>query len=296
MQKHSATLALLTAMVIWASSFIALKIAFTEIHPAHVLFFRMLLAGICFLICIRWMRPIKYQKGDWKVLALMASMEPCLYFVFESLALQNTTASQAGVVTSLLPLLTGIGAFFAFAERLSLKTWVGFLIAIMGAALLSLSGTSTESAPNPALGNFYELLAMVCAAVYTLAVKHLVNRYSPLFLTALQAWVGVAFFTLPAMYVPMPEAIGTQSVLAIIYLGIVVSIGAYGCYNYALTRVPATQAAAFINLIPVFTALIAFTVLDEFFTALQFAACGLIVLGLMISGRSSTQNDEHAPY
>lgn len=296
---HIATIALIAAMIIWASSFIALKIAFTEVHPVHVLFARMLLAGICFMLFLKWMTPIKYQKGDWKILALMAAMEPCLYFVFESLALQNTTASQAGVVTSLLPLLTGIGAFFAFNERLSRKTWAGFAVAIFGAALLSLTGTGTQGAPNPALGNFYELIAMVCAAIYTLAVKHLVNRYSPLFLTALQAWVGTLFFGIPALFVPLPEVIGIESLSAILYLGLVVSIGAYGCYNFALTKVPATQAAAFINLIPVFTAIIAFTVLGEFFTPLQFGACGLIVAGLLISRQTRTanaDNADHVPY
>ncbi|KZY65109.1 MULTISPECIES: DMT family transporter [unclassified Oleiphilus] len=291
--KPSSNIAILTltlAMLIWASSFIALKITFQELHPAQVLFGRMLLASVFFVFMLRWMGRLNYQRGDWKLLLMMAIMEPCLYFIFESLALQNTTASQAGVVTSLLPLLTAIGAYLVLDERLHIRTWLGFAIAIVGAIILSVAGDSSETAPNPMLGNFYELLAMVCAAVYTLAVKHLVSRYSPLFLTALQSWVGAIFFLGPAMYVPLPETISTTSVVAVMYLGIIVSIGAYGLYNYSLTRVPATQASAFINLIPVFTVIIAFLVLGEYFNHTQFIACSVIIIGLYLSRTPKKQD------
>ncbi|MFC3152711.1 DMT family transporter [Litoribrevibacter euphylliae] len=282
-------IALVLAMFIWASSFIALKISFDVMHPAQVLFFRMLSASVCFLLLIRWMRPIQYQKGDWKFFVPMVVMEPCLYFIFESIALQNTTASQAGVVTSLLPLLTAVGAVLALKERMNPIMWIGFLMAMVGAVLLSLTSDSTESAPNPILGNFFEFLAMVCAAGYTLIVKHLITRYSALFLTALQSWTGALFFLGPALYFPMPDEIGVVAIGSILYLGVFVSIGAYGLYNYAMAYVPATQASAFINLIPVFTVMIAFVVLDERLNLYQLMACGLVVLGLVINHKAESK-------
>ncbi|GLQ32894.1 hypothetical protein GCM10007876_33730 [Litoribrevibacter albus] len=273
-------------MFIWASSFIALKISFEVLHPSQVLFGRMLVASLFFLALLRWMKSIQYQAGDWKFILAMVVMEPCLYFIFESIALQNTTASQAGVVTSLLPLLTAIGAVLALKEQMNRTMWFGFLMAMIGAIILSLGSESTESAPNPILGNFFEFLAMVCAAGYTLIVKHLITRYSALFLTALQAWSGVLFFVGPAFYFPMPEEVGLVAIGSILYLGVFVSLGAYGLYNYAMAHVPATQASAFVNLIPVFTVLIAFVVLDERFNLYQLMACGLVIVGLVINRRA----------
>jgi len=273
-------------MFIWASSFIALKLSFQVLHPAQVLFARMLVASIVFLLLWRWMRPITYQAGDWKYLLGMVAMEPCLYFIFESLALQNTTASQAGIVTSLLPLLVAIGAMLTLKEKMNGEMWLGFALAMCGAVILSLTSDSDASAPNPMLGNFYEFLAMVCAAIYTLLIKKLVTRYSALFLTALQAWAGAIFFCGPAFYFPAPTEVGVLAIGSILYLGIFVSIGAYGLYNYAVGHVPATQAAVFVNLIPVFTVMIAFVVLGERLNAFQLLACGLVVLGLVINRRA----------
>ena len=295
-QYHIALVSLITAMLIWASSFIALKLSFEELHPAQVLFIRMSLASFCFLLIWKWIPRTPYKPGDWKLLLLMVTMEPCLYFVFEAIALQNTSASQAGVVTSLLPLLTAIGAYLAFNERLNRLTILGFVIAIGGGILLSLSGEANEHAPNPILGNFFELLAMVCAAVYTLTVKFLVARYSALYLTAIQVFSGSLFFLIPALYVPFPSSVSATTISAVVYLGVCVSIGAYGMYNYALTKVPATQAASFINLIPAFTVLFAFVLLGERLNAWQVIACIIVISGLAISQlKPSTQSRQQHP-
>ncbi len=273
-------------MFLWGSSFIALKIAFVEFHPAHVLFFRMLVATLCFLIVFRQIGKLRYQKGDWKYLAGMTLFEPCLYFVFESVALKNTSAAQAGVITALLPLMVAAGAYLTLGEQLTKKTLMGFSIAIIGAIALSLLSNTTEQAPNPILGNFFEFLAMVCACGYTLLLKHLTLRYSALFLTAFQSMIGALFFLPAAMWLPLPESYSNTSVMAIIYLGVFVSIGAYGLYNYAVSKLPASQATAYINFIPVFTVIIAFIVLDERLTAGQLAACCAIVAGILLSKSS----------
>lgn len=273
-------------MFLWGSSFIALKIAFVEFHPAHVLFFRMLVATICFMIVFRQMGRLRYQKGDWKYLAGMTLFEPCLYFVFESVALKNTSAAQAGVITSLLPLMVAAGAYLTLGEQLTKKTLMGFSIAIIGAIALSLLSNTTEQAPHPILGNFFEFLAMVCACGYTLLLKHLTLRYSALFLTAFQSMIGALFFLPAAIWLPLPESYSNTSVMAIIYLGVFVSIGAYGFYNYAVSKLPASQATAYINFIPVFTVIIAFFVLDERLTVGQLAACCAIVAGILLSKSS----------
>ena len=68
-----------------------------------------------------------------------------------------------------------------------------------------------------------------------------------------------------------------RSVEALLYLTIFATIGAFLCYNYALSRIPASRAAVFINGIPVVTALGAWIVLGESLTPVQ-AAGGVLVL------------------
>ena len=120
---------LVLAMALWGSSFIALKFAFAELPPMWVIFGRMALGSLVFLLAWRWRGQMTYQAGDWKYLLGLAVCEPCLYFVFEAMALQNTTAAQAGMITALMPLLVAVGAYLALGERITRLTLVGFLLA-----------------------------------------------------------------------------------------------------------------------------------------------------------------------
>ena len=278
-------ISLLVASLLWASSFIALKLAFAAYDPMFVIFARMALASLCFVFFLGRFSPVDYRPGDLKYLAFMAFCEPCLYFLFEAKALKLTTASQAGMISAMLPLMVAVAARFFLHERISRRTATGFVLAIVGTCWLSLAGEPAPGAPNPALGNFLEFLAMACAAGYITTLKHLTSRYSPFFLTAVQAFVGSLFF-FPILFMPqvtLPRAVYPLAAGAVIYLGIVISLGAYGLYNFGVSRIPASQASAFINLIPVFTVIMGWLILGETFTAAQHAAAVLVLFGVFYS-------------
>jgi drug/metabolite transporter (DMT)-like permease len=283
-ERFEAMVCLVIAMAMWGSSFVALKLAFAELPPLWVIFARMALGSLVFLGAWRWRGRLEYRAGDWKYLLGLAVCEPCLYFVFEAIALQNTSASQAGMITALLPLLVAVGAFVFLHERITRITLAGFLLAVVGVIWLSLGGTADEHAPAPLLGNFFEFLAMLCAMVYTLTLKYLSERYSAFLLTAMQAFVGAPFFLVLAIWnEPLPTAITTQGLAAVVYLGLVVTVGAYGLYNFAVSRLPASQASAFVNLIPLFTLLIAVLLLGETLTGQQMLGAGLVFAGVALS-------------
>ena len=272
------------AMALWGSSFIALKIAFVELPPMWVIFGRMAIGSLVFLLAWRWRGALQYRPGDWKYLLGLAVCEPCLYFVFEALALQNTSAAQAGMITALMPLLVAIGAYLALGERITRLTLAGFLLAVAGAIWMSLAGSADGSAPNPLLGNFFEFLAMLCAMGYTLLLKHLSARYSAFLLTAMQAFIGaIFFFPLALGMQPLPAQIGLQGALAVLYLGVVVTVLAYGLFNFGVSRLPASQASGFVNLIPVFTLIFAVLLLGERLNPLQMAGAALVFVGVVIS-------------
>lgn len=123
----------------------------------------------------------------------MSLAEPCLYFSLEANALTYTSAGQAGMVTATLPLMVSFTAFFMLGERITSRQLFG-LLAISGVVWLTLAGDHQASAPAPLLGNLLELGAMACASFYAVLLKKLSSRYSPLFLTAIQAFTGVLFF------------------------------------------------------------------------------------------------------
>ncbi|GAB7079770.1 DMT family transporter [Megalodesulfovibrio paquesii] len=279
----AAILALSLAMVLWGSSFIAMKVAVGTFHPLLVIFCRMLLATLLFALFARRFMRAEYRAGDWKPMLLMGLCEPGLYFVFEAYALKHTSAAQAGMVTAMLPVMVAGAAAAWLGERPSPRIWAGFILAVCGVVWLSLASTVQEAAPNPMLGNFLEFLAMVCATGYMLLLKKLSARYSPWLLTAIQAAVGTLFYLPTLPFVDWPQHLELLPTLSVLYLGSIVTIGAYGCYNFGMSRLPASQASAFVNAIPAVSLLLAWLLLGERLSLQQLVACGVVFGGVILS-------------
>lgn len=283
--KTKAFLALGAGVFLWGSSFVVLKIAFRTFDPMVVIFGRMFVASLCFLLAFNHLKNIDYQPGDWKKLLFMGICEPGFYFVFEALALTYTDASQAGMICALLPLMVAVAARFTLSEPLTKRTITGFSLAIVGAITLSTVAESTETASNPLLGNTLEFIAMICACGYMVTLKGLTPRYNPWFLTMVQAFVGALFY-FPLLFLPsttLPAEFDPAGLASIFYLGIFVTIGAYGSYNYGMSKIPAAQASAFINLIPVITLILGMAVLGERLNWMQYAASALVIMGVYVS-------------
>ncbi len=289
---HSkALLALWSAVLIWASSFIVLKLAFVYYDPMVVIFGRMFIASLCFLVVIKKMCHVDYRPGDWKRLLFMGVCEPGFYFVFEAMALTRTDASQAGMICALLPLMVAIAAHFILKEQISRRSVYGFALAVAGAIILSAAAKATENAPNPILGNFLEFMAMVWAVGYMITLKGLSPRYSPWFLTMIQSFIGSLFF-FPLLFLPsttLPVEFPLIGTATVIYLGVVVTLGGYGLYNYGMSKIPANKASAFINLIPVFTLLLGWIFLNERLNPIQYAASALVIAGVYLSQDSKAE-------
>ncbi|WP_084156166.1 DMT family transporter [Desulforegula conservatrix] len=286
-----AIIGLIIAMIFWASSFIAMKSAFRFYDSFFVIFGRMAVASAGFLLFIRQIKKVRIRKRDLKFLLLMGLCEPCLYFVLEAFSLKYTSASQSAMITSMLPLMVAFAAWLFLGEKISFRSVIGFIIAIAGVSWLSVAGEATAEAPNPFLGNLLEFMAMICATGYTVSLKYLSDRYSPVFLTSFQSFIGAIFFGVFLFFRPesIPTEIHPGATLTILYLGIAVSMAAYGLYNYGVSIIPANQASAFTNLIPVLGMIMGWVILGERFTKWQYLASALVFAGVFISQNRSDQ-------
>ncbi len=276
---------LLMAMVLWASTFVALKLAFRAYDPMVVIFGRMFVASLCVVFFPKALKTVPVRRKDLKYIALMALCEPCFYFIFEAQALVYTSASQAGMITTMMPLMTAVGAWFFLKEKLTKRICLGFAVAATGALWLSFASQPSPHGPNPLLGNFLEFLAMICTTGYALCLKRLTSRYKPIFLAFIQAFSGAIFY-FPLLFLPgtvMPTHIDPVSFSAVIYLGAIVTIGAYGCYNFGVSRIPASQATAFVNLIPVISLGMSAVILGERFTTVQYMASFVVLAGVILT-------------
>ncbi|MCP4745574.1 MAG: DMT family transporter [Desulfobacteraceae bacterium] len=298
--------ALILGAMLWATSFVVLKAAIGKYHPYMVIFGRMMVATVIFLpVFYRYRHTWKIRSGSWSLILFMGFCEPCLYFLMEVAALERTTASQAGMITAMLPLMVALGSYIFLKERISTPMVIGFFMAVAGAIWLSLAGKPEPAAPNPILGNFLEFLAMVCATGYIICAKRLTGNlgYPPFMITAVQAMIGFVFY-LPLLCLPGIDIsfhFKFEFLWAILYLGAFITIGAYGFYNYGVSKVPASHAAVFINLIPVFSVIFARIFLGEKFNIHQYSAAAIILLGIFISQhrkkqKTAVKSSKHSIY
>ena len=300
-----AGLALFGAVLLWSSSFIALKIEVSAFDPMVMVFGRMLssLVALMLLRVTVWRRaeaPMlldrRVTRREWKYIVLLALCEPCFYFVFEGYAMIYTTASQAGMVVAALPLAVVVAAWLLLGERPHRRVWIGFVLAVVGVVWLSAGSEATESAPNPIFGNFLEVLAMLCGALYVVCAKQLSSRCSPVLITTMQSLIGLLFFLclLPLPAVKLPDSFPLLPTLSILYLGVGVTMLSFLLYNFAVRSVPASRTGAFLNLVPVLTLFMGMVFLDERLTAGQWAASALVFGGVILSQWKTAQSEEKA--
>lgn len=281
-----APLCLAGAVLLWGTSFMAIKTALTGFAPMTVVWLRMVLASLVGIFVFRRIPRPDYRAGDWKILGFLCLMQPCLYYLLENYAITLTTSSQAGMLAALVPLLVAAGAWVVLKEPMSLMGICGLIVSISGVVWLSLSGVADESAPNPLLGNLLEMGAMVCAAVYMVGMKQLAERYSTWWLTAMQCVAGAVFFLPGALMdsVTLSE-VPMAAWISVGYLGLIVTLGAFGMYNMAMTFMPAGRAAMAINLVSPVALVSGWLVLGEAMTSMQLAACGVIGFGVWLGRR-----------
>ena len=283
--------AILAAVLLWGGSFSAMRVAVHVLNPWSVMWLRMTIALIVLIPFTGRVWPKTYQKGDWIFLLPMVIFQPCLYFFLESHALVLTTSSQAGVIAASVPILVSVGAWLFLKESVHGLTFVGFVVAVAGVTGLTLMQTSGGPAQNPVLGNTLELGAMVSAAANMLIVKQLSSRYNPWTLTAMQTLAGFIFF-LPGLYYmwPVDQSIWTVNlILSMLFLGSLVTLGAFGLYNWGMSRVPASRAATFINLVPVTAVVLGWVILNESLNLFQIIASAVVVGGVYLSQKAQSR-------
>ena len=287
--SYAGPVAAIVSTVLWGGAYVAMKFALECFHPMIMIFLLLVVSSATFLALLPSMRAKqRYTKGDWRIFLVLVICEPCLYFAFEGYALNYTSASQAGMLSATLPIFVGAFGYFLLKEKIGLVAWLGCVIAIAGAVWLSVGSVADEHGPNPLLGNTLQISAMVFAALYAICVRRLSRGYTPMFITAVQAWAGVIFF-FPTLFLPgmgLPQGGATALAWAsIVYLGLGVSVGAYSLYGFSISRMPAARASMFMNLIPVFTLIFSMHILGERLAPSQYMASALVLGGVIISQR-----------
>ena len=204
-----------------------------------------------------------------------------------------TTVANATFIVGLGNMLAGLTAWVILKERPTNMWAVAVIIAVLGAALLSLGGPSDETAKSDIRGDALSLAAAVMVSCYVvfgkLARRHLSAIDVIIWATLTEAVISAGLVGLSKVVAIMPSETLMPASIAALYaplmLAIVVQTMGQGLIILGLGKASAAVAGVMIVVQPVTAAAIAWVLFDESLLGFQILGAGLILLGVFIAAK-----------
>jgi len=275
--------ALLSAMVVWGFSFLAIKDVIGVVPIFSLLFVRFLLATVVLGAIVWSRRSFRLPRRDFWLLAGLSVLSPIGYFFFETYGVALTQPSHVAVLIATIPIAVYLIAFVRRQERAKWLKTVGILTAYLGVILMISFGRAEEGASL--VGDLLVIGAVICAAVRTSLIKDALTRVTPLQLTFYQFLFSLVVFGPLAATdgLSWVDRLTAFSILEILFLGIICSAAAFLALHYALSHLAATQVAVTANLVPVITLLAEVTILGSLLTLPKLGGTLLVVVGVILT-------------
>ncbi|MBO7408297.1 MAG: EamA family transporter [Paludibacteraceae bacterium] len=298
MKRMVPYIAVITAMLIWAGSGIAVKEALVLLSPLQLVVVRFTIAVIL-MLCVGLLasgqlKLQKLERGDWWLFVLAGIFQPFLYFILETYSYKLfATPTIAEAFLSTNPLIAPIFALIFLRERSGWLTWLGIIVSTAGMLLLVLAGSD-----NFEVGNLWGVplaLVTVCmAASYSILLRKIPSKYTSLTIVFWGQLIGLILFYL--VYGVRCMVYGGEnmvqcmvageqlirSLCGVGYLGIFSSVAAFVLFCYSVRSIGVVTANIFNNVRPVFTALLMLCIFGEQLPLGKWIGIFVIVLGLFI--------------
>lgn len=283
-------LAGVVAMVFWGMSFVWSTQVYQNLNPTATIFLRLAVATVFFTaILFAFRQNERIRKEHLKLFALAALFEPFLYFIFEGYGLKDTSPIIGSTIIALIPLVTPIAASIFLKERLTVKNIIGIVVSFLGVVAMLLN-KNLEFIASPK-GVLFLCGAVIVAVGYSIALSKLTKFYKPMTITWVQNIIGMIYFIPMVIVMERFEPSNFANVGAYIVplacLGVFCSATAYALWAYAFSKLGASKANVYSNLIPVFTAIFSYFIIHEALTAGKIVGILLVVAGLVLSQMKS---------
>jgi len=277
-QLH-ANLAMVAVIIFWGISYVSIKVTVNEIPPITMGLIRFAIASLTLGIILHRVEPqTRLAKSDLPKMLLGGIFGITIYFIFENIGVKLSSATNASLIVSVVPIITIILDALFFQSRISYMKLSGVIIAVLGSYLAVTGNGKAELNSTHFHGNMLMIGAMISWALFTLVNKSLREKYSGLFLTTYQTIFGTLCFIPFSLYeykewkLFSPMALGN-----ILFLAFFCSVGGYLLYTYALKRLDVALTTIYLNLIPVVGVLSGYLILKESVLPIQLIG-GLITL------------------
>ncbi|QDY85797.1 EamA family transporter [Paenibacillus polymyxa] len=272
------------ALLIWSTSFIATKAAYTTFPPLTLGLSRFIIASIVLgIVLLIKKEHVKVKPKDLATISFSGVLGITLYFSMENIGVSLTTASNAALIVASYPAITSLLEFILYKVKLSKYKICGIALAMIGVYFLTSVGESPDG-KNQLIGNLILIGTGFAWAFYTFMTRKVVDKYPPVTLSFYQTVAGSIFFIpLALLEKDSWQAPTTGSFMLLMYLGVFCSVIAFLLYNYGLIKLSPSSSVSLMNLVPIFGVIFSVVLLHETVSWRQIIGGLVVIIGVLMS-------------
>ncbi|MGG0741454.1 DMT family transporter [Niallia taxi] len=217
------------------------------------------------LIFLLYINKIKFPIfSKWKEFSLLGFFGVFAFSTLNYLGLKEISASQAGMISSGIPVIILLLTPLLLKEKINRFAWIGAILSLVGVIIL-IQGKQTSNIENSFIGEVEIMLSCIAWGIYTILGKKFGKDTDPLTLTAGAALYGTFFSAISCIGFVNTDDINLTpiSLVCILYVSTFASVIAYLAWNNGVKILGASLSAPFINLLPVWTVLLGILILKE---------------------------------
>lgn len=282
---------LLLTSLFWGGNFVVSKPLVEHASPMTLTTLRWVIAVVCLVPLVWWKeKKLLPPRSALLPLFLMGVTGAVLFNLLQFLALEQTTATNVGLISTLNAISIAVCSFIFFKEKINVLQFVSMIFSLFG-VLLVLSKGKMEYllSLNFNTGDLWMLAAVGVWGIYTICTKWAMTKTSTFMATLYSAIFGLMILlplNVPSFTV---SNINLPFIGALLYTGVISTVVCMVLWNLGVQKVGSTTSGVFLNFNPIFTAILAFIFLGEQMTWIQGIGSAVVIAGCYLFSRFSSK-------
>ena len=278
----------------WGSSYLFIKIGVDHgLQPFTLIMYRLLIGFLLLAAVVAVAREsLPRDRRTYGHLFVMGAVNIAIPFSLITFAEQSVDSSLASVINSAVPLFViVIAALFLKNESITVNRLAGLAVGFIGVALL-VGVDVTKLTTGGATGELALIGATVSYAIGAVYAKRNVHGLRPMIPALFQVFFGLLITGTLAFVTERPLAVDwvPDSILSVVWLGLLGSGLAYLCYFRILQHWGATRASLVAYLLPVVGIVLGAVVLSETIAITTLVGTALVIGGIaLVNSRHGTR-------
>jgi drug/metabolite transporter (DMT)-like permease len=270
-------------VLLWSTGFVGAKYGLPYAPPFTFLALRLAIAAVLLALLAAVLRSPRLTRAQYGRAAVAGSLLHAGYLggVFYAISL-GVPAGVSAVIVSLQPVLTAVLAARVLGERPSARQWLGLVLGVAGVGLVVGPGVVGSSASLPVSGLVACLVALVSGTLGTVYQKRHGDGIPLVWGTAVQYAAATALLVVGASTEDVSIDWTPHFVGALVWLVLVLSIGAVLLLLLLLRRGTAAGVSSLYYLVPPATAVEAYLLFGERLSALSLVGIGITAVGVAL--------------